>query len=83
MSVHWTSCLFISFISETARPVVPKVWGAPPWGAQELCREKKIERNLHLAIFSELHLPYFLSPGSNYEFHHTVNLFLFINVFKI
>jgi hypothetical protein len=38
-------------------PVVPKVWGA-----QEVCREKKIERNLHLAIFSELYLPYIYHP---------------------
>jgi hypothetical protein len=63
-------------------PVVPKVSGAPPWGGARDPQgghkrrvEKKKERNLNLAIFSQLYLPYILSPGTYYEFHHTMNLF--------
>jgi hypothetical protein len=47
--------------------VVPKVWGAPPWGgarkrslreAQEVCGEKKLNGICIQQIFSELYLPY-------------------------
>jgi hypothetical protein len=49
--------------------VVPKVWGAPSWrgtrdpqGGRKRCVGKQIERNVHLAIFSELYLPCIYHP---------------------
>jgi hypothetical protein len=40
----------------------PKCGARPIGGAQEVCREKKIERNLHFAIFSKLYLSYIYHP---------------------
>jgi hypothetical protein len=60
-------CSFFTMLYELCyddyKPVVPKVWGAPPWGggARDVWR-KKIERNLHLEIFSELYLPCIYHP---------------------
>jgi hypothetical protein len=45
-----------------------------------VCREKKIERNLHLAIFSELYLPYIYHPVLITNFIHYESFL--INIFK-
>jgi hypothetical protein len=52
----------------------PKCGARPPGGAQEVCREK----NWMEFAFSNFQLTLFarnVSPGSYYEFHHTMNLF--------
>jgi hypothetical protein len=54
-SLQWATLIL-------STPVVPKVWGAPPWGGARGVWRKKIERNLHLTIFSELYLPYIYHP---------------------
>jgi hypothetical protein len=45
-----------------ARPPGGRKRSSRGGGAQEVCREKTTERNLHLAIFSELYLPYIYHP---------------------
>jgi hypothetical protein len=58
--------------------VVPKVWGAPPGGGgagRKRCVEKKNWMEFAFSNFQSTLFAICLSPGSYYEFHHTMNLF--------
>jgi hypothetical protein len=67
--------------------VVPKVWGAPPWGGGardpqgglKRCVEKKNWTEFAFRNFQWTLFAIYLSPGTYYEFHHTIFI---INIFK-